>query len=117
MELKDFLNKLNIELELIDFTETISVIDLNYDYTPSAFANGNVINKTGQNEGSCKILAFAILNKLSKEQTLHCFGKYYREEVLNDPEGESHQNIRQFIKHSFDGIKFERAVLQNKARK
>ncbi len=52
-----------------------------------------------------------MLNNLSVEQTLHCFGKYYREEVLNDPDGESHQNIRQFIKNGYTGISFEREVL------
>lgn len=107
MDKNSFLDKLKSEPETIEFTDTIAVIDATYDYTPSTFTNGNVTNEAGQNEGSCKILAFALLNKLSKEQTLHCFGKYYREEVLNDPGGDSHQNIRQFMKHGFDRIQFE----------
>ncbi len=107
MDLKTFLDKLRSEPESIEFTDTISVIEDTYDYTPSAFTNGNVTNEARQNEGSCKIIAFALLNKLTKEQTLHCFGKYYREEVLTDPKGDSHQNIRQFMQHGFDRIQFE----------
>jgi hypothetical protein len=107
MELNDFLLKLKAEPEAIEFTDTISVIESRYDYTPSTFTNGDVTNEAGENEGSCKVIAFALLNKLSKEQTLHCFGKYFREEVLNDPKGDSHQNIRQLMKHGFDRINFE----------
>ncbi|HIF52037.1 MAG TPA: type III effector [Thiotrichaceae bacterium] len=114
MDLHNFLNKLNTESESIEFTDTIAVIEANYDYAPSTFTNGNVTNEAGQNEGSCKIIAFAMLNNLSVEQTLHCFGKYYREEVLNDPDGESHQNIRQFIKNGYTGISFEREALRRK---
>jgi len=114
MDLHDFLNRLNTESESIEFTDTIAVIEANYDYAPSTFTNGNVTNEAGQNEGSCKIIAFAMLNNLSVEQTLHCFGKYYREEVLNNPDGESHQNIRQFIKNGYTGINFEREALRSK---
>lgn len=115
MELNSFLAKLNTEPELVEFTDTISAIETTYDYTASTFTNGNVTNEAGQNEGSCKIMAFALLNKLSEEQTLHCFGKYYREEVLNDADGDSHQNIRQFIKNGFNGLKFENEALSSKA--
>jgi len=111
MELKSFLDKLRSEPESIEFADTISVIEGTYDYTPTAFTNGDVTNEAGQNEGSCKIIAFAQLNKLTKEQTLQCFGKYYREEVLNDPKGNNHQNIRQFMKHGFSRIYFEEEPL------
>lgn len=114
MELDEFLNKLHTHPEKMEFTETISIIDNNYLYTPTAFQNGAQNNLAGQNEGSCKILAFARLNKLGKEQTLHCFGKYYREEVLNDPDGEGHQNIRQFMQHDWEGVIFEKSALKPK---
>ena len=68
-------------------------------------------NAAGQNEGSCKILAFARLHQLTPEQTLHCFGGYYRKEVLGDPAGNSHQNIRQFMKTGWAGITFDYAPL------
>ncbi len=114
MDISNFLNTLRDNPESIEFTDMIAVIESNYYYTPCFFTNGNVTNDAGQNEGSCKIMAFAMLNKLTTEQTLHCFGKHYREEVLNDPEGDSHQNIRQFIKNGFEGLKFEGEALRVK---
>jgi hypothetical protein len=45
-----------------------------------------------------KFLAFAELNNLSAAETLNCFGAYYHEEVLANPEGTNHQNIRNFMK-------------------
>jgi type III HopJ-like effector protein len=114
MELKDFLEKLNAAPESIEFTDTIAVIDSIYEYTPASFSNGEQHNSADQNAGSCKIFAFAKLNNLSEAQTLYCFGKYYREEVLNDPNGDGHQNIRQFIKHGFEGIKFDEEPLRRK---
>jgi type III HopJ-like effector protein len=111
MNLSEFLDKLNSEPESIEFTDTISIIESTYDYSPCAFSNGSVENDAGQNEGSCKIFAFAKLNHLSEEQTLHCFGKYYREEVLQDPDGDSHQNIRQFIESGWSGINFNNEPL------
>ncbi len=106
MSLEEFLDQLDKNPESVEFNDTIEVIEANYSYTPTAFKNGNQENVAGQNEGSCKILAFGLLHKLDKEKTLHCFGKYYREEVLGDPDGDSHQNIRQFIQHGWDGITF-----------
>ena len=115
MTLQDFLDTVLTDPESIEFTDTIAIIESNYDFTASNFSNGEQYNNAGENEGSCKILAFALLNKLTEKQTLHCFGQYYREEVLDDPEGESHQNIRQFIQHGFDGIKFEKEVLRRRS--
>jgi len=106
MKLDDFLTQLDKNPESIEFNNTIAVIDANYDYTPIAFTNGEVSNAAGKNEGSCKILAFARLNELSVILTLHCFGDYFREEVLKNPDGDTHQNIRQLIKNGFDGAKF-----------
>jgi hypothetical protein len=34
----------------------------------------------------------------TSEATLSCFGAYYQEDVLGDPDGTSHQNIRNFMK-------------------
>ncbi|MCG8378457.1 MAG: HopJ type III effector protein [Proteobacteria bacterium] len=111
MDLENFLEKLDTNPETIEFDETMTVIDSNYVYTPTTFQNGGQHNNAGENEGSCKIFAFAKLHNLTREQTLHCFGKYYRDDVLGNPEGESHQNIRQFIKSGWDGIKFNDAPL------
>ncbi len=115
MKLDEFLTQLDKNPESTEFENTTAIIDSNYDYTQIAFTNGNVSNEAGQNEGSCKIFSFAKLNNLSEAQTLYCFGKYYREEVLNDPDGDGHHNIRQFIKTGFDGIYFDGEPLIRKS--
>ncbi len=114
MDLKTFLKKLSSEPESIEFTDTISTIEQYYDYTPTAFINGDVTNDAGQNEGSCKILAFAFINNLTITETLNCFGNYYRNDVLDNPAGDDHQNIRQFILDGFEGVKFNALPLQFK---
>lgn len=114
MNLDAFLKKLNDNPESVTFDDTMAVIGATYDFTPAAFTNGEARNEAGQNSGSCKLFAFAKLNGLSKEQTLACFGAYYREDVLKNPEGTDHQNIRNFIKHGWDGVKFDDMPLKAK---
>ena len=109
--LQAFLNKL--AQQQIDFEDTIQLINQLYNYHPSRFSNGlsqPVINQAGQNEGSCRIFAFAQLNHLSEAQTLACFGRFYQE-VLNDPQGTSHGNIRAFMRDGWAGIQFEGKAL------
>jgi DNA-binding IscR family transcriptional regulator len=109
-----FLEKLKQAPESISFAETIAVIEENYDFTPTQFQNGEQHNNAGENSGSCKLFAFALLQKLSVAETLACFGTYYFEEVLGDPNGTNHQNIRNFIKTGWDGIQFEGVALVQK---
>lgn len=93
----------------VRFRETLAVIEKFYHYTPTAFANGlgeaRFVNEAGQNEGSCKIFAFARLQGLSKEETLRLFGEHY-EHVLKTPEGTDHRNIRTFMRFGWQGIEF-----------
>lgn len=96
--------------EQVEFAEVMAVIDDAYDFTPTAFDNGELHNDAGQNNGSCKIFAFAQRHQLSQEQTLACFGQHYRS-VLVDPTGQDHQNIRNFIKHGWSGIHYEQQPL------
>jgi hypothetical protein len=114
MELKDFIEKLNNSAVNITFEETIAVIEQNYIFSPTAFQNGSQYNNIGENSGSCKLFAFGLLQKLSSIQMLSCFGSYYFEEVLGNPEGTNHQNIRNFIKTGWDGITFEGEALSEK---
>lgn len=109
-----FLAKLNNSPQEITFAETIAVIEASYNFTPTAFENGLLHNAAGENSGSCKIFSFAELQKLSEEATLSCFGAYYREDVLGDPEGNNHQNIRNFMKSGWDGIAFYGEALTSK---
>lgn len=112
MQLVDFLKILKQSPEKIEFNETIALIDAIYEYTPTAFSNGDLDNNVGENEGSCKIFAFGMLNDLSEAHTLYCFGSFYRKDVLRDPEGNNHQNIRNFMKTGWVGIKFETEALK-----
>ncbi|MGK6341807.1 HopJ type III effector protein [Chryseobacterium sp. DT-3] len=100
--------------ETIQFKEVIAYIDENYDFTPTSFKNGNTVNEAGQNNGSCKVFSFAKLQGLSKEQTLPLFGEFYREDVLKNPEGTDHQNIRNFMEYGWEGISFEEEALKGK---
>ena len=88
----------------------MQVIEDNYTFTPTTFTNGEVQNKAGQNSGSCKLLAFAKLQKLTEEETLVCFGEHYKS-VLSDKNGTSHQNIRNFMRFGFEGISFSKNAL------
>ena len=114
MTLEAFKNKLNNTPKEVAFSETIAAIEANYNFAPTAFQNGSIENKAGENNGSCKIFAFAKKQSLSKEATLSCFGKYYFEEVLQDPNGNGHQNIRNFMKTGFEGIIFNGEALTEK---
>lgn len=98
----------------IAFENVISVIEANYHYTPTSFKNGDLENQASTNEGSCKIFAFAQLNDLSKAETLACFGRYYRDDVLGNPNGNDHGNIRNFINSGWNGISFSSQALQQK---
>lgn len=106
-----FLEQLQENPKSITFQDTINVIEENYDFTPTAFQNGNQHNSAGENNGSCKIFSFAKLQNLSKEATLACFGSYYSEDVLKNPDGNDHQNIRNFMQFGWEGIHFEGEAL------
>ena len=106
MNLKDYLALLNNSPAEIEFSDTMETIDAMYDFSPAAFRNGETENAAGENNGSCKLFAFAQLQGLDEQQTLGCFGAYYRDDVLKHPKGNDHQNIRNFMKSGWPGIKF-----------
>ncbi len=116
MNLNELKQALQQQPEQVEFTDTMAVIDAEYDFTPTAFSNGELNNAAGENTGSCKIFAFARLQDLTPAQTLACFGGYYREQVLANPTGQDHQNIRNFIKHGWAGIHYEGQPLTPKNR-
>lgn len=95
----------------ITFEQVMKVIQDNYDYHPTSFTNGDVVNEAGTNEGSCKIFYFAKLHNLTEAQTLACFGRYYREDVLANPQGDDHANIRNFMKTGWQGVEFSATAL------
>jgi hypothetical protein len=112
------LQQLKVAPGSIEFNDVISTIEKNYNYNPTEFTNGvnddSITNNAGNNEGSCKIFAFARLHGLTDEQTLHCFGTYYRDDVLNHPDNNDHRNIRLFMIYGWQGIIFEGDALKVK---
>ncbi|MEH6628777.1 MAG: HopJ type III effector protein [Motiliproteus sp.] len=102
----------------IKFAQVMSAIEDNYDYQPVRFVNGEgelqQINEAGQNAGSCKLFAFARIHDLTEAQTLALFGAYYRQDVQGNPAGDDHQNIRNFMRTGWQGIKFDGLALTAK---
>lgn len=115
MKIQDLLDQVNSNPEAVQFADVIECIDSNYAVTLQAFRNGEVHNEAGTNGGSCKILAFAQLHQLSPAQTLQLFGDYYREDVLQHPDGTDHGNIRNFMQTGWDGVEFAGPVLVPRA--
>ncbi len=114
MEIDTFLSRVK-EGEQVAFTDTMHLIDEHYDYQPVAFTNGpdsdRIANPAGTNEGSCKIFAFAKLQGLTEAETLALFGDYYRHDVLENPNGDNHANIRTFIRYGWKEIHFSDEAL------
>ena len=116
MMLNELINRVKSG-QVVDFKDTMAVIAEHYVYQPAEFSNGiqqPLINLAGQNEGSCKIFAFARLQGLDSAQTLALFGDYYRKDVLENPEGTDHQNIRNFMRDGWQGITYKSEALTSK---
>jgi len=99
----------------ITFEEVIELIDENYETGLIEFKNGDIVNAQGENEGSAKVLSYAALSNLDKETTLKLWGQYYRE-VVADPDGDSHANIRNFMKYGWEGVPFENGIALTKKK-
>ncbi|WP_413111790.1 HopJ type III effector protein [Thaumasiovibrio sp. DFM-14] len=108
--METLISKLRQSPDSISFDEVMHIIQQHYVYTPTAFSNGKgnniIVNVAGTNEGSCRIFAFAKLNNLTESETLACFGHHYRDDVLRNPEGSDHSNIRTFMRFGWAGISF-----------
>ena len=118
MTLENLLYLLQTNPDRVEFQDVMTVIAEQYDYTPTRFTNGLgddlVVNAAGENEGSCKIFALGQLLDLSEQQTLACFGSFYRNVVLLHPQAVNHTNIRRFMRHGWAGIHFEGEALRPK---
>lgn len=102
-----------------DFEDVITYVNAHFDYTPTRFSNGlgdnPVINDAGKNEGSCRVFALARHLGLSEADTLQLFGRFYRNDVLGNPEGSDHGNIRRFMRDGWAGIRFDGSALRPRA--
>ena len=101
----------NVEMDsdALLFEEVMELIDTHYESQLLEFKNGDIVNKQGENEGSAKLLSYAALSNMDKETTLKLWGQYYKE-VVNDPNGTSHANIRNFMKYGWEGVPFENGI-------
>lgn len=114
MTLKELLATLHTTPKTLVFAEVIDTIESEFDYTPSAFTNGKTHSQANENQGSCKVFAFAHQAGLSEAHTLRLFAEHYVD-VLADENGSSHQNIRAFMKSGWKGVSFEhKNVLKKK---
>lgn len=94
-----------------DFDDTLALIERHFEYQPTGFENGPLRNKAGENAGSCKVFALGRYCSLPEADTLRLFGQHY-DQVMDDPAGDSHGNIRQFISTGWSGIRFENEPLR-----
>lgn len=92
------------------FSEVLAAIDSEFDFTATAFTNGDLRNSALENQGSCRVLSFAHQAGLSEIHTLSLFAEHYRS-VLADPQGDNHANIRQFMQRGWRGVSFAQAPL------
>lgn len=92
-----------------EFEETTSLVDSLFQVTPCAFRVGlgpfAVDNPIGTNTGALRVLALGKLLGLDKQTTLNLFGRHYRD-VLDNPHGDAHANIRAFIRDGWNGVEF-----------
>ena len=109
----DYIATVKSNPETLGFITLMDVIAAHYNFTPTAFTNGDVVNNADQNQGSCKLFAFARLHGLTDTQTLACFGEHYRS-VRDTPNGTDHQNIRNFMKTGWGGVSFDEEPLASK---
>ncbi|WP_320827676.1 HopJ type III effector protein [Reinekea sp.] len=96
--------------ESLVFDQVLNAINAEFDFSPTAFSNGELRNSAEQNQGSCQVLSFAHQAGLSQTHTLSLFAEHYRA-VLADPGGSNHANIRQFIQRGWRGVSFAQTPL------
>ena len=98
-----------------DFEDVMAYVQAHYDYTPVRFDNGlgadPVVNAAGTNEGSCRVFALARHKGLDEADTVQLFGRFYRQDVLQNPQGSDHANMRRFLRDGWAGINFHGVAL------
>lgn len=104
----------DLRAQRVEFSIVIAWINQHYDYLPQIFSNGGVSNAAGQNEGACRVFAFAQLVGLSEQDTLLCFAEHYTS-VIATPHAGDHANIRAFSISGWQGVKFEKPALTKKS--
>lgn len=98
------------ETNTLVFQDVMAMIRRHYECTPVAFSTGRdterqVDNAAGANAASCLLLSFARRLGLDMATTLALYGEHYRD-VLADPQGKSHANIRALLTNGWAGVTF-----------
>ena len=79
MTVAELVQKIKTQAENIQFSEIIETVDANYNFTPTAFKNGETMNEANQNNGSCKVFSFAKNQRnLLKPSQLKLISSYYK---------------------------------------
>ncbi len=97
----------------LQFADVLTYIAARYKHQATAYRNGEQSNSAAENQGACRVLAFAQLHGLSPAQALSLFAEHWRG-VQADPNGQGHPNIRQFMQHGWAGLHFDAPPLQAK---
>lgn len=103
--IKALLEQARTQGSTLMFADTMAAIDAAFEFFGTKFVNGDVSSTSSENQGSSKILSLSQLVPMSKEDVLVLFGEHYRD-VLADPNGTNHANIRAFMKTGLDGVSF-----------
>lgn len=100
---RDFADRISQGGKVQSIEETLALIDTHYNYFEVPFTNGDLVNPANTNIGSAKIFSFGILTRMDEKAVLRLFGPMV--DTLA-PGGTDHQNIRNFMKYGWDGVKF-----------
>mmetsp|Transcript_20097 Transcript_20097/g.40238 ORF Transcript_20097/g.40238 Transcript_20097/m.40238 type:complete len:208 (+) Transcript_20097:51-674(+) len=104
-----FLQNVEMNPEGFTFNEFIEMVEGCYETGLIEWSNGSQKNPPGTNEGSAHVLSLAALADLPKEKALLLWAEHYRD-VLATPDGDDHQNIRQFMEKGWDGVDFSNGI-------
>jgi hypothetical protein len=86
--------------------ETVEMIDKEFDYSPSGFSIGSLHYPSNKEQTIAKILAYAIFNKMSFEETLALFGEKYLYVKENQNEHDF-SSLREFVRLGFEKVAFD----------
>jgi 3-hydroxyisobutyrate dehydrogenase-like beta-hydroxyacid dehydrogenase len=114
MKLDAFLKQLNDDPASVTLDMALSTVGENYEFTPCGYTLGGVRFEADKTR-SCQLYAFGLLHKLTRQQTLACFGHHYHDDVLKNPQGTDHQTVRLFMKYGWDGLKLDAMPLKARA--
>lgn len=112
-ECEMFNNNVDMDSSNLMLEDVLEMINAHYETQLLEYSVGNIVNKQGENEATGLILSYAALSNMNKETTLKLWGQYYRD-VLKNPNGTDHANIREFMKNGWNSVPFENGIALTK---